>query len=87
MSNSSNSVNRPNVLYDNDADPYQLVNLVDDPDHADLVRRLDAQVDAWQAVAGDLGLSGFTLMRQLGLTDLWNERERLQHPHAPQLIV
>lgn len=78
---------QPWLLYDNDADPYQLVNLVDDPDHADLRRRLDAQVDEWQAVAGDPGLPGFTLMRQLGLTELWNERERLQHPHAPQLIV
>ncbi|HXF63023.1 MAG TPA: sulfatase/phosphatase domain-containing protein [Caldilineaceae bacterium] len=77
---------RPWLLYDNEADPYQLTNLVDDPSCAQVRAALDAEVDAWQARVGDPGLPGADLMRQLGLVELWNERERLQHPHAPQLI-
>src|SRR5690606_580293 len=77
---------RPWLLYDNQTDPYQLHNLVDDPAHDAVCSELDAAVDAWQVRAHDAGVPGAALMRQLGLVELWNEREQLQHPHAPQLI-
>jgi arylsulfatase A-like enzyme len=77
---------RPWLLYDNIADPYQLDNLVDDPAHAALRAELDAEVDAWQQRVDDPALPGAALMRRLGLAELWNERERLQHPQAPQMI-
>ncbi len=35
----------PWLLYDNQEDPFQLRNLVHDPAHADLLRRLDARLD------------------------------------------
>jgi hypothetical protein len=40
-------------LFDNVADPFQLKNLIDDPDQAELIRSLDAQIIAWLKSAGD----------------------------------
>lgn len=77
---------QPWLLYDNEADPYQLHNLVSDPDQAALRAALDAAIDVWQARAGDPAIPGDELMRRLDLVELWNERERQLHPHEPQLI-
>ena len=43
-------------LYDLQADPFETVNLADDPAHAEVVARLDAALDWWTATYGDLGL-------------------------------
>ena len=43
----------PWLLFDNEADPYQLRNLVDDPGHAGTVRRLDALTDRLLREADD----------------------------------
>jgi arylsulfatase A-like enzyme len=41
------------ILYDNVADPFQMNNLAGDPAHADLMKKLDKQIMAWQASVGD----------------------------------
>jgi arylsulfatase A-like enzyme len=43
----------PWLLFDNDTDPYQQHNLVNDPAHADLQAKLDAQLKAKLTAAGD----------------------------------
>ncbi len=40
-------------LYDNLHDPYQQKNLVADPTHAPLMKKLDAIIAAWQKASGD----------------------------------
>ena len=48
---------RPAVeFYDVDADPYEMHNLADDPDYADIMARLGEQLDAWMTQQGDEGL-------------------------------
>lgn len=78
---------RPWLLYDNATDPYQLDNLVDRRDYADVQRELEIELEAQIAVTGDLCLPGPELLRQLNLVDLWNEREYLQHPESPQVVM
>lgn len=48
----------PWLLYDNGTDPHQLDNLVDRPEHADLARALDADLDRHLAERGDDFLPG-----------------------------
>ncbi|GAB3618374.1 hypothetical protein GCM10027416_29310 [Okibacterium endophyticum] len=43
-------------LYDSEQDPYESVNLVDDPRYAEDLARLSAALDAWQLEYGDLGM-------------------------------
>jgi arylsulfatase A-like enzyme len=77
---------RPWLLFDNENDPYQLINVVHDRDYADVRSALDIELDAQIAVTGDICVSGPELLRQLDLVDLWNERELLQHPDDPQVV-
>lgn len=77
---------RPWLLYDNEVDPYQLENLVNNRDYADVQRQLEVELEAQIAVTGDISLPGPELLRRLDLVELWNERERLQHPSSPQLV-
>jgi len=44
---------KPWMLFDNQRDPYQLRNLVDDPAHAELLKKLDKKTDQLLALAGD----------------------------------
>jgi len=44
---------KPWVLYDNKEDPFQRKNLVDDPDSAALIRKLDRDLAAWMRRTGD----------------------------------
>ncbi|MCF7958073.1 MAG: sulfatase-like hydrolase/transferase, partial [Phycisphaerae bacterium] len=44
---------KPWMLFDNQNDPFQLKNLVDDPAHAQLQKRLDKKTDQLLAEAGD----------------------------------
>jgi arylsulfatase A-like enzyme len=78
---------RPWLLYDNAVDPYQLENLVNRLDYAEVQRTLEVELEAQIAVTGDLCVPGPELLRQLNLVDLWNERERVQHPTNPQLVL
>jgi arylsulfatase A-like enzyme len=77
---------RPWLLYDNENDPYQLVNLVADREYADVQSALDIELDAQIAVTGDICAPGPELLRRLDLVDLWNEREMRLHPDDPQVV-
>ncbi len=46
----------PEELYDTDADPHEVRNLVADPAHAATLQRMRAELDRWLAVSPDLGL-------------------------------
>lgn len=73
----------PWLLYALDADPAQQANLVGD---AALVRAADARLDALLADAGDPAAPGFDTLRQLGVVDAWNARERELHGDAARLV-
>ena len=48
---------RPAVeFYDVEADPYELHNLAEDPENAEIMARLGEQLDAWMAQQGDEGM-------------------------------
>lgn len=46
----------PEELYDLHADPYETVNLADDPHYTDDLRRMREALEQWQQQYGDLGL-------------------------------
>ncbi len=56
----------PWLLYDNQADPHQLTNLANKTDHADLQKKLDAQLSKMLAARGDKFLIGGEYIRQRG---------------------
>jgi arylsulfatase A-like enzyme len=56
----------PWLLYDNIADPHQLVNLVDDPSSAELRERLDSILSKKLAERGDRFLPGMSYIEQWG---------------------
>jgi len=74
------------VLYDNEADPYQMTNLIDSPAHADVRAELEGMVQGWLAKTGDPCVSWDETIRHVGLVDLWHERERFMHPTAPRIV-
>ncbi len=43
-------------FYDSAADPWEVVNLIDDPAHADRIADLRQHLEDWMAATGDLGL-------------------------------
>jgi arylsulfatase A-like enzyme len=76
----------PWVLYDNEADPYQLENLAIDGDAAEVRERLDALVEEWIERTGDRDVDGEELLRELDIVEEWNARERELSPEDPGLI-
>lgn len=62
------SVHGPWLLYDNEADPYQLDNLCGLPQHAALQSRLEAELQEWLARLDDEFLPGDTYLQRDGLT-------------------
>jgi len=56
----------PWLLYDNDEDPYQLHNLVGDPEYAAFVQELDARLQRKLDALGDEFLPGLEYIRQWG---------------------
>ena len=76
----------PWLLYDDVADPLQLENLVADPARGALRQRLEAELTGWLERTGDRFLPWRDHVRELGLTELWNTRERAMHPRAPRLV-
>jgi arylsulfatase A-like enzyme len=57
----------PWLLYDNQADPFQLTNLVDQPDAAELRRGLDAALRRRMADVGDAFEPGIALLERFGI--------------------
>ncbi|MCD6351602.1 MAG: sulfatase [Armatimonadetes bacterium] len=76
----------PWVLYDNEADPYQLNNLATDPGAEGLRRELEEQLQQWLKLTKDECLPWQEVIRRLGLVELWNAREQELHPHDPRLL-
>ncbi len=56
----------PWLLYDNEADPYQLENLVDRPEHVDVQRNLDALLQRELEAIGDDFLPGMSYINRWG---------------------
>jgi N-sulfoglucosamine sulfohydrolase len=44
-------------LFDTEADPHEVVNLVDRPEHAETLKRMRAALERWQEDVGDSGLT------------------------------
>jgi hypothetical protein len=44
---------RPWQLYDNQRDPYQLDNLIDDPQYREVCQALSRMLDAWLELVGE----------------------------------
>ena len=74
------------LLYDNEADPYQMTNLIDSPAHAGIRAEMERLVDDWLAKTGDPCGSWDETIRHLGLQELWRRREHYMHPDAPRLL-
>jgi len=76
----------PWVLYDNEADPYQMANLAHDPAAASLRDALEARLQQWLDRTDDQCLPWDEVICRHGLVDLWNARERELHPNDPRLL-
>ncbi len=76
----------PWLLYDNEADPYQMHNLVGDPAHRATQARLHEELQQWLRSTGDRFVPWREHIRSMGLVDLWNYRERCIHPKEPELL-
>jgi len=74
------------VLYDNDADPYQLNNLINSTEFAPVRDELESMLREWLRRTGDESLTWRENIRRLGLIDLWNARERELHPKNPRIL-
>ncbi|MGC9520295.1 MAG: sulfatase family protein [Anaerolineae bacterium] len=61
------STRGPWLLYDNEADPYQLKNLCGDPQHAGLQDALEQELQGWLARLGDEFLPGDAYVQRDGL--------------------
>ena len=72
----------PWLLYDNEADPYQLENLIDHPDYRDLLTELDTLLQQKLEARNDPFLSGLALCKQWGYT--LDDRETVIIP--PQVL-
>jgi hypothetical protein len=76
----------PWVLFDDEADPYQVWNLVHRADARAVRERLDDVLASWLERTGDDFADRDTILRRLDLVAEWNERERAMHPDAPELL-
>lgn len=65
----------PWLMFDDVADPLQLTNLADDPQHASLRAALSSRLARELADHDDPFLPGEALMAQMGLSEAWQYRE------------
>ncbi|WP_242633540.1 sulfatase [Arthrobacter sp. S39] len=69
-------------LYDVIADPYETVNLADNPDHAAALQRLRLALADWQERYGDLGL-----LPESELIEQWRPEGKLRPTEAPDVSL
>lgn len=62
------SINGPWLLYDNVADPYQMRNLIDRPEAADIQQQCELELQRWLERLGDAFLPGDDYLRRDGLS-------------------
>ncbi len=74
------------LLYDNEADPHQMKNLIDSPGHASVRKELEEELQGWLRRTRDDCLPWTENVRRLGLVELWNARELELHPRDPRLL-
>lgn len=82
----------PWLLFDNQADPFQMHNLTDDPAHAELRRALDARLETELKKAGDtfhprqyyLDKWGYTVAHQDSISYAPNAKVQTPRPQAPR---
>jgi arylsulfatase A-like enzyme len=72
-------------FYDTATDPHEVVNLIDDPAHADRIATLRASLDAWIARTGDLGLTEDE--GEMVRTRLWNGMDAKPWTALPRLTI
>ncbi len=70
---------QPWMLFDNDADPYQMDNRIDRPEDAGERQALARRLGEWLERTGDPALPGPAMLEHMGLSETWAERERLMH--------
>lgn len=71
----------PEELYDTEADPHEVNNLVDDPAYRDELQRMRRAVDEWMRAIGDFaGVPEATMVRQM-----WPGMKQPE-THAPQIV-
>ena len=63
------------LLFDNEADPYQLNNLAYQPDHEALLAELEGELQGWLTRLGDRFGSGEDHIRALGQWEEWQIRQ------------
>ena len=76
----------PWLLYDNEADPYQMRNLADDAASADLLHDLDRRLRRRLDEIGEPMLPWPETIRSSGLVRQWNARERHLHGEGARLL-
>jgi len=74
------------VLYDNEADPYQLRNLIDDPNSISLRTELERELQRHLNQIGDGFMPWQDHIKELGLQEAWRKREAFMHPKNPRLL-
>ena len=70
---------RPWLLFDNEIDPYQRTNLVNHAGPVELQNQLDKLLSAMLGRVGDESHRWDDTLREMGLTEPWNAREREMH--------
>lgn len=66
----------PWLLFDNDADPYQQVNLVEQGQSAPLAGAMRARLAAWLSRTNDPFRDSAGTLAEAGMTEVWAERQR-----------
>jgi arylsulfatase A-like enzyme len=74
------------VLYDNLEDPYQLRNLIDDPQYASIRMELEGELQKHLNRLGDGFLPWQEHIKELNLQEVWLRREDYMHPKNPRLL-
>jgi arylsulfatase A-like enzyme len=77
----------PWLLYDNEADPYQLQNLIGETNSAQIQQRLQLRLQARLREVGEEPLPWEQLVRQLDLVELWNIREQELHGQKGRFLT
>lgn len=77
------SLHGPWLLYDNLEDPFQLANLVEDPNYLAVREDLEGELDRWLERLGDEFLEGAEYVRQAGLGHYFEVNEPLGFCEGP----
>lgn len=75
------------VLYDNQADPYQLHNLIDHPDAGGLRSEMESELQRQLERNNDEFLPWQRHVVQCGVVDEWNLRERIFYPDGGRQVT